>query len=319
MGFQTKLFVLLIGLLLGVSAYFMFRSDDLPEPADDAYVIDDQIDDYIPAPPVRTEPTPRPTGPDRSTAPSNRITPGSGSSETGSASNQTPPVQEPPLIRRQLPDTASTTESTTTSEERRSSSTTTAQRPDPNERESRTSATSTESTPRVEPFRPSPRPDFSTDRQATSTTSRPTTTTTSTSSTGTDRTRYTVQSGDNLWKIAQAHYGNGTHAAAIAAANPTINPDRLQVGITLILPEINRNTTSASIVRTGTTTSQSTQAAPTSGGSYVTVEEGDTLSKIAARTLGSATQWQKLAEANRDTLPDPDRLRVGQRLRVPSN
>ncbi len=43
------------------------------------------------------------------------------------------------------------------------------------------------------------------------------------------------------------------------------------------------------------------------------VRSGDTLSRIAA---AHGTTWQALYELNRDTVSDPDMLRVGQTLRV---
>jgi hypothetical protein len=45
------------------------------------------------------------------------------------------------------------------------------------------------------------------------------------------------------------------------------------------------------------------------------VRSGDTLSSIAARVLGSYTRWPEIASLN--DLHDPDRLAVGQRLRLP--
>jgi len=47
---------------------------------------------------------------------------------------------------------------------------------------------------------------------------------------------YTIQKGDTLWKIAEAHYGSGQRWQDIAAANPGINPKKLAVGQTLNLP-----------------------------------------------------------------------------------
>jgi len=47
------------------------------------------------------------------------------------------------------------------------------------------------------------------------------------------------------------------------------------------------------------------------------VAPGDSLSKIARRFYGDANQYKRIFEANRDQLQDPDRIRVGQRLRIP--
>lgn len=48
-----------------------------------------------------------------------------------------------------------------------------------------------------------------------------------------------------------------------------------------------------------------------------TVVAGDTLSKIAKELFGDANQWQRIFEANRDQLDNPDRILPGQVLRIP--
>lgn len=63
-----------------------------------------------------------------------------------------------------------------------------------------------------------------------------------------------------------------------------------------------------------TATTAATSTAP--GGSY-TVQSGDTLSAIAARVYGDASQYQRIYEANRDKLSSPDRIAPGQQLRIP--
>lgn len=52
------------------------------------------------------------------------------------------------------------------------------------------------------------------------------------------------------------------------------------------------------------------------GGTY-TVQSGDSLSKIAKRFYGDANLYPKIFEANRDQLSDPDKIRVGQSLKLP--
>jgi len=49
---------------------------------------------------------------------------------------------------------------------------------------------------------------------------------------------------------------------------------------------------------------------------YVVVA-GDSLSKIAKRIYGDAKQWNRIFEANRDQLKNPDLIRPGQKLRIP--
>jgi LysM repeat protein len=49
-----------------------------------------------------------------------------------------------------------------------------------------------------------------------------------------------------------------------------------------------------------------------------TVKPGDTLSKIAQEFYGQANEYNKIFEANRDKLSDPNRIQPGQQLTIPS-
>jgi nucleoid-associated protein YgaU len=60
----------------------------------------------------------------------------------------------------------------------------------------------------------------------------------------------------------------------------------------------------------------SSTAAPAGGQSY-TVVKGDSLSKIAKRFYGDAQQWQKIYEANKDQIKNPDLIYPGQTFRIP--
>lgn len=48
-----------------------------------------------------------------------------------------------------------------------------------------------------------------------------------------------------------------------------------------------------------------------------TVIKGDTLSKIAKEFYGNANAYMKIFNANRDQLKDPDKIQIGQVLRIP--
>ena len=49
-----------------------------------------------------------------------------------------------------------------------------------------------------------------------------------------------------------------------------------------------------------------------------TVVKGDTLSHIAKHYYGKAGKWPAIYEANRDQLDNPDRIKPGQVLKIPS-
>lgn len=48
--------------------------------------------------------------------------------------------------------------------------------------------------------------------------------------------KYTIKAGDNLYRIALTHYGEGKQWKKILAANPGLSPSHLRVGQTIILP-----------------------------------------------------------------------------------
>ncbi|MDH3647006.1 MAG: LysM peptidoglycan-binding domain-containing protein [Gammaproteobacteria bacterium] len=50
---------------------------------------------------------------------------------------------------------------------------------------------------------------------------------------------------------------------------------------------------------------------------HYVVQSGDTLSKLAKKYYGDAMQYPKIFEANRDILSDPNKINVGQKLRIP--
>jgi hypothetical protein len=49
-----------------------------------------------------------------------------------------------------------------------------------------------------------------------------------------------------------------------------------------------------------------------------TVVSGDSLSKIAKKFYGHANRWHAIYDANRDQISDPDRIRIGQVLKIPN-
>ena len=66
---------------------------------------------------------------------------------------------------------------------------------------------------------------------------------------------------------------------------------------------------------------QQAQAATAGGGTASSrtykVAPGDTLSKIAKEFYGNANDYNRIFEANRDKLSDPNKIQVGQELVIP--
>jgi nucleoid-associated protein YgaU len=53
------------------------------------------------------------------------------------------------------------------------------------------------------------------------------------------------------------------------------------------------------------------------GSQTYTVKSGDTLSKISKQFYGDSNEYMRIFYANRETLKDPDKIQVGQKLTIP--
>jgi nucleoid-associated protein YgaU len=133
---------------------------------------------------------------------------------------------------------------------------------------------------------------------------------------------YTVQAGDvSFQAISRRVYGTPEHWDAISRANPLVTPDRLRVGRTVLnipVDPTNIQGRVVSVTPQGVPVQPAAEPTPAAAPerTYV-VQPGDTLSEIAKKLYGKSALWQKLADANKDRVPDPARLRAGVTLRVP--
>ncbi len=69
-------------------------------------------------------------------------------------------------------------------------------------------------------------------------------------------------------------------------------------------------------VQSGSSSTAPKPAAPPPPERY-TVVEGDSLSKIAKKQYGDASQWKRIFEANRDQIKNPDLIQPGWKLVIP--
>jgi nucleoid-associated protein YgaU len=105
-----------------------------------------------------------------------------------------------------------------------------------------------------------------------------------------------VRAGDSLWKIAQQNLGRGSRWQELLAANPGIvDPSRLAAGTEIMVPA---------------------KVTGLKSDLHVTVQPGDTLSRIAQVTYGRAAAWRCIAKANPE-VADVNRIYAGQQLLLP--
>ena len=131
-----------------------------------------------------------------------------------------------------------------------------------------------------------------------------------------DATRvYEVAPGDTLSEIAMEQLGTMKRWKEIAALNPGVDPSRLFVGQKIVLPGTGASPPRVVESASPAPARESAAEAPSNGEGYA-VRSGDSMWLIAQRTLGDGERWREIARLNPTV--DANRLRVGQRLVVPT-
>jgi nucleoid-associated protein YgaU len=110
---------------------------------------------------------------------------------------------------------------------------------------------------------------------------------------------YKVKKGETLREIAIALFGSVRFVNQIVADNDIANPNLIRAGQTLRYNSADTKAGSR-LAADGT----------------IRVQKGDTLSSLAKKLLGNATAWEQIWQLNTDLVQNPDRIRVGQVLRV---
>lgn len=126
---------------------------------------------------------------------------------------------------------------------------------------------------------------------------------------------YTVRAGDTLSAIAERLLGDPKRYGEIFDANRDVlsSPHRLAIGTTLKIPgERPEPAPVAPVV------CEPEDKTEDEAHDLVYVGPGDTLWRIAERTTGDGRRWRELWELNREVVADPNALRVGTPLKLPS-
>lgn len=125
--------------------------------------------------------------------------------------------------------------------------------------------------------------------------------------------KHTVAKGESLWKIAESYYGDGYKWTDIATANNLENPNSIETGQELTLPDVKTEVSVKPEVKTEDT--KDTQAPGSITGATYEVVKGDTIWSIAVRAYGDGYQWVKIAHENK--LLNPNVIHPGNLLALP--
>ncbi|MBT8116134.1 MAG: peptidoglycan-binding protein LysM [Arenicella sp.] len=80
---------------------------------------------------------------------------------------------------------------------------------------------------------------------------------------------------------------------------------------------VNVDNLKGGVIPTATADSAEADSEAAAETEYYTIESGDTLWGIAAKFLGNGSKYTEIFEANREVIEDPDKIFVGQKIRIP--
>lgn len=130
-----------------------------------------------------------------------------------------------------------------------------------------------------------------------------------------------VKPNDTLYSIAKLYYGNGSLADELAVYNTDRIPDNLIIipDLRLLIPDRNvllgDNNNSNNI-----NNSESANPPVTNNTAYkeYKIKPGDTMTEISMHELGTFRRWHEIYELNKDVIDDPDRLKAGVTIKIPT-
>ncbi len=128
-----------------------------------------------------------------------------------------------------------------------------------------------------------------------------------------------VVSSDSLVKLSKKYYGDETKWKYIHEANENkiLNPNILYIGLELLIPDITAlEKKDEDMFYENLSGRETDEEVFTTTGTHI-VRHGDTLFSIARRYYGDTAMWDKIYDANEDTIVHKRLLEVGQTLIIP--
>ena len=139
---------------------------------------------------------------------------------------------------------------------------------------------------------------------------------------------HVLESGESLWSVAAQYLGSGMRYKEIQELNRDVIPqggDVVPAGTMLRIRISSREKGLKPGPRENdTSVEENSGQRPPGGGAQTggllhTVRKDENLQRIARKYFPDDRDgWRRLYDANQDALPSPDRVRVGQVLRIPS-
>jgi len=121
-----------------------------------------------------------------------------------------------------------------------------------------------------------------------------------------------IKSGDQLWKVAEMYYGSGKHWQLIVSANPGLNPTSMRIGKTIKIPPL-----PVSPVGSGIAGVSAADPVTTFGEKIYVVRDGDSgMWGVSESQYGHGKYYTAIADRNPTV--DSARLKIGQKLIIPS-
>jgi len=124
---------------------------------------------------------------------------------------------------------------------------------------------------------------------------------------------------DRLYKSAAVARTTAPRQESVDTPAPSGKPQVAELKTKPIGSEDNPRTASRQVPAAMDKSQASVQTSRSNGSQQYTVKAGDTLSKLAAQFYNAPEKWDRIYDANRDQLKNPNYIYIGMKLVIPSD